>query len=331
MRILTAIKPTGQLTLGHYIGILKNLQEIQKKNYECFIFIANLHALTKPIEPKILYQSSIDIALLYLASGLDSKKNIIFLQSDVSAHSELNVIIQNFFYIGELKRMTQFKSEFQKNKNVSLGLFMYPVLMAADIILYDTNIVPVGEDQIQHIELTRNLVNRFNHIFKKKVFTLPQFVVNKVGKRIMNLLDPTQKMSKSSPKGVIFLKDDADTILKKIMKSVTDSENVIKYDVNKKPGISNLLSIYAALKDCSIQVCEKHFKNYSYADFKKEVAKLVIQKISALQKKYNHILKSNIVYQVLQDGAKKANQIANEKLKKIKTVIGLNVKRKILV
>lgn len=325
IRVLTAIKPTGQLTLGHYIGILKNLKEMQTKNYECFIFIANLHALTQPIEPKVLYQSSIDIALLYLASGLDPQKNVIFLQSDVPAHTELNVIIQNFFYIGELKRMTQFKTQFQKNLNTSLGLFMYPVLMAADIILYDTNIVPVGEDQIQHIELTRNFVHRFNNIFKKKAFVMPNFVVNKVGKRIMNLFDPTKKMSKSSPKGVIFLKDEPDVIFNKIMKSVTDSENVIKYDVNKKPGISNLLSIYASLKDCSIQVCEKHFKNYSYADFKKEVAKLVIQKISMLQKKYNHILKSNIVHQVLKEGAKKANQMANKKLKKIKTIVGLNI------
>lgn len=325
-RILTAIKPTGQLTLGNYIGMLKNLKEIQK-NEKCksFIFIANLHALTKPIKKKELQKNTIDIAIFYLAVGLDLKKSIFFLQSDVNAHSELSVILQNYFYIGELKRMTQFKNEFKKNKNNYLGLFLYPVLMVADILLYDANIIPVGEDQIQHIELTRNFVNRFNNFYKKKIFTMPDYVVNKTGKRIMNLLDPKQKMNKSNVNGVIFLKDKPDVIYKKIMSAVTDSEKKIKYDVANKPGISNLLQIYASLKEIDINECEKHFKNYSYLDFKKEVANIVVSEISALQKKYHQILKSKIINKILKEGAEKANKIANEKLKKIKKIIGLDL------
>ena len=325
-RILTAIKPTGQLTLGNYIGMLKNLKEIQK-NEKCksFIFIANLHALTKPIKKEELQKNTIDIAIFYLAVGLDLKKSIFFLQSDVNAHSELSVILQNYFYIGELKRMTQFKNEFKKNKNNYLGLFLYPVLMVADILLYDANIIPVGEDQIQHIELTRNFVNRFNNFYKKKIFTMPDYVVNKTGKRIMNLLDPKQKMNKSNVNGVIFLKDKPNVIYKKIMSAVTDSEKKIKYDIADKPGISNLLQIYASLKGIDINECEKNFKNYSYLDFKKEVANIVISEISALQKKYHQILKSKIINKILKEGAEKANKIANEKLKKIKKIIGLDL------
>ena len=325
IRILTAIKPTGQLTLGNYIGMLKNLKEMQHKKCKCFIFIANLHALTKPIEKKELQKNSIDIATFYLAIGLDLKKNILFLQSDVSAHSELSVILQNYFYIGELKRMTQFKNEFKKNKNNYLGLFLYPVLMVADILLYDANIVPVGEDQIQHIELTRNLVNRFNNLYKKNVFVMPNYIVNKTGKRIMNLLDPKQKMSKSNPNGVIFLKDKPNIIYKKIMSAVTDSEKKIKYDIINKPGISNLLQIYASLKGIDIKKCEEYFKNYCYLDFKREVANVVVSEISTLQKKYREISKSNIINKVLKSGAKKANEIASKKIKKIKEIIGLKI------
>lgn len=324
-RILTAIKPTGQLTLGNYIGMLKNLKEIQNKKCQCFFFIANLHALTKPIKKEELQKNSIDIAIFYLAVGLDLKKSILFLQSDVSAHSELSTILQNYFYIGELKRMTQFKSEAKKNKNNYLGLFLYPVLMVADILLYDANIIPVGEDQIQHVELTRDLANRFNNIYKKNVFVIPNYTVNKTGKRIMNLLEPKQKMSKSNVNGDIFLKDKPDVIYRKIMSAVTDSGKEIKYDVVNKPGISNLLQIYASLKGIDIKECEERFKNYCYYEFKKEVANIVVSEISALQKKYHQILKSKIINKILKDGAEKANKIANKKLKKIKKIIGLEL------
>jgi len=323
MRILSGIKPTGQLTLGNYIGALKNFKDFQSKG-ECFIFIADLHALTLPIEPETLKNNSKDIAAFYLASGLDPKKCTLFLQSDVSAHAEANAILQNYLYMGELSRMTQFKdkSKSMKDSAIGLGLFAYPVLMCADILLYDANIVPVGEDQTQHVELARDLVNRFNKRYGK-VLTMPKAEVSKVGKRIMSLSNPYKKMSKSDPKGDIFLKDDINVIRKKIMSAVTDSGNEVKYDVNNKPGISNLLTIYAAMKNISIDEAEKHFINYRYGDFKKEVADAVIDEIKPFQDRYKEILSSNIIDEVLKEGAKKASLIANKTLSKIKTAVGL--------
>ena len=221
-RILTGIKPTGQLTLGNYIGVLKNLHKETSRG-DCFYFIADLHALTLPIDPEVLRQNSIDLACFYLAAGLDPNKVTLFLQSEVSAHAEMNAIMQNYLYMGELSRMTQFKDKSAKMNEsaIGLGLFAYPVLMASDIILYDATIVPVGEDQKQHVELTRDLVNRFNNRYGK-VLTMPKPEMRKVGARIMSLSDPTKKMSKSDPKGDIFLKDELATIRKKIMSAVTD-------------------------------------------------------------------------------------------------------------
>ena len=323
MRVLSGIKPTGQLTLGNYIGALKHFKTFQEKN-ECFIFIADLHALTLPIDPKTLSDNSRDIAAFYLASGLDPKKCTLFLQSDVSAHAEANAILQNYLYMGELSRMTQFKDKAKSlNDNaIGLGLFAYPVLMSADILLYEANIVPVGEDQTQHIELTRDLVNRFNKRYGK-ILVMPKAEVNKVGKRIMSLTNPTRKMSKSDPKGDIFLKDDMKTVRKKIMSAVTDSGSEVKYDVVNKPGISNLLVIYASLKEISIEEAEKHFINYRYGDFKKEVADTVVSELEPFQMRYIEILKSGIINSVLKDGALKAQKVANATLRKIKNAVGL--------
>ena len=227
-RILTGIKPTGQLTLGNYIAVLKNLKDQMDKG-DLFYFIADLHALTLPIEPEVLRQNSIDLACFYLAAGLDPKKATLFLQSDVSAHAELNAIMQNYLYMGELSRMTQFKDKSSKMKEnaIGLGLFAYPVLMACDITLYDANIIPVGEDQIQHVELTRDLVNRFNNRYGE-ILVMPEYEVRKIGARIMSLSNPTVKMSKSDPKGDIFLKDNLAVIRKKIMSAVTDSGSEVK-------------------------------------------------------------------------------------------------------
>ena len=315
-RILTGIKPTGQLTLGNYIGVLKNLHKEVERG-ECFYFIADLHALTLPIEPEVLRQNSIDLACFYLAAGLDPKKVTLFLQSSVSAHAELNAIMQNYLYMGELSRMTQFKDKSSKMKEsaIGLGLFAYPVLMASDIILYDASIVPVGEDQVQHVELTRDLVNRINNRYGD-ILTMPKAEMRKVGARIMSLSDPTKKMSKSDPKGDIFLKDDLNVIRKKIMSAVTDSGSEVKYDVENKPGISNLLTIYAALKEISIGEAEKVFVGYRYGDFKKAVADVVCAEMEEFQKRYHEILDSKIYEQVLIDGAKKANEIANVTLKR---------------
>lgn len=322
-RILTGIKPTGQLTLGNYIAVLKNLPKQMEKG-ELFYFIADLHALTLPIEPDVLRQNSIDLAAFYLAAGLDPNRATLFLQSDVSAHSELNSIMQNYLYMGELSRMTQFKDKSSKMKEnaIGLGLFAYPVLMACDIILYDAKTIPVGEDQIQHVELTRDLVNRFNNRYGD-VLTLPNYEVRKVGARIMSLSDPTVKMSKSDPKGDIFLKDDLNVIRKKIMSAVTDSGSEVKYDVVNKPGISNLLTIYAAIKEISIEEAEKLFEGYRYGDFKKAVADAVIDELAPFKERYQKIIDTKAYEQVLIDGAKKASEVANITLKRVQHSIGL--------
>ena len=322
-RILTGIKPTGQLTLGNYIGVLKNLHKEVERG-ECFYFIADLHALTLPIEPEVLRQNSIDLACFYLAAGLDPKKVTLFLQSSVSAHAELNAIMQNYLYMGELSRMTQFKDKSSKMKEsaIGLGLFAYPVLMASDIILYDASIVPVGDDQKQHVELTRDLVNRFNNRYGD-ILTMPKPEMRKVGARIMSLSDPTKKMSKSDPKGDIFLKDDLAVVRKKIMSAVTDSGSEVKYDVENKPGISNLLTIYASLKDISIEEAEKEFEGSRYGDFKKAVADVVVNELEGFQKKYREILESKSYEKVLQEGAKKASEVANKTLVRVKKAVGL--------
>ena len=322
-RILTGIKPTGNLHLGNYIGVLRRLKDLQNRG-ECFIFIADLHALTLPIDPEVLRQNSIDIASFYLAAGLDPEKATMFLQSSVSAHGEINAVFQNYLYMGELSRMTQFKdiSSKMKDSSIGLGIFAYPVLMAGDIVLYDADIVPVGEDQTQHVEIARDLVNRFNNRYGK-VLKMPKAEVSKVGKRIMSLSDPTVKMSKSNPKGDIFLKDDINVIRKKIMSAVTDLGCEVKYDPENKPGISNLLVIYAAMKDISIEEAEAKFVNYRYGDFKKEVADAVIEVIEPLQQRYKEIIENKLYLKVLQEGAIKARKVADKTLKSVHKAVGL--------
>ena len=322
-RILTGIKPTGTLTLGNYIGVLKDLPKATQRG-ESFIFIADLHALTLPIEPEILKQNSIDIACFYLAAGLDPNKVTLFLQSSVSAHAELNAILQNYLYMGELSRMTQFKDKASKMNEsaIGLGLFAYPVLMASDILLYDSTIVPVGEDQVQHVEITRDLVNRFNNRYGE-ILKMPKAEIKKVGARIMSLSEPTKKMSKSDPKGDIYLKDDLKKVRKKIMSAVTDSGSEVKYDVVNKPGISNLLTIYAAIKEISIEQAEAEFKDKRYGEFKGAVADAVCEELEAFQKRYLDILNSKAYEKVLSEGAERARKIANETLNRVKKAVGL--------
>ena len=322
-RILTGIKPTGQLTLGNYTAVLKNLKNMNDRG-ECFIFIADLHALTLPIDPEVLRQNSIDLAAFYLAAGLDPKKNALFLQSSVSAHAELNAIMQNYLYMGELSRMTQFKDKSAKLKEnaIGLGLFAYPVLMACDIVLYDATTIPVGEDQVQHIELTRDLVNRINNRYGE-ILTMSKAELRKVGKRIMSLSDPTVKMSKSDPKGDIFLKDEPAVIRKKIMSAVTDMGCEVKYDEENKPGISNLLQIYCCMKDISIEEAEKRFEGYRYGDFKKAVADAVIEELEPFQARYKEIIANKSYVEALKEGAEKASKIANQTLKRVQKAVGL--------
>ena len=326
-RSLSGIKPTGNLTLGNYIGALKNFKKFQD-DYENFIFIADLHALTLPIDPVELRNNTKDIVAFYIAAGLDPEKTTIFLQSDVSAHSEINSILQNYLYMGELSRMTQFKDKSKKmNENaIGLGLFAYPVLMCGDILLYNADIVPVGEDQKQHVELCRDLVHRFNNRYNKEVFKMPEPIIPKVGARIMSLSDPTRKMSKSDPKGDIFLKDDLNVVRKKIMSAVTDLGSDIYYDPENKPGISNLIQIYASLKDISIEETENIFKDcHKYGEFKKAVADVVVNVLAPFQEKYKEVLASGKIDEILDNGAKRASYIANKTLNKVKKTVGLYV------
>lgn len=320
---LSAIKPTGQLTLGNYLGALRNFPKFQDESKN-IIFIADLHALTLPISPEVLRENTRDVAAFYLAAGLDPKKTIIFLQSMVHQHSELSTIIGNYAYMGEMSRMTQFKekSSHLNEKSIGLGIFTYPVLMAADIVLYNATKVPVGEDQKQHVELCRNLVTRFNHLYGD-ILTLPEPVIPTVGARIMSLSDPTKKMSKSDSKGDIFLKDDEKTIRKKIMSAVTDMETSVHYDKVNKPGISNLMTIYASIKNVTIEDVEKEFVGANYGTFKRAVADAIVAELTPFQNRYREIIASGELDRVLKEGAEQASKIAEVTLEKVKKAIGL--------
>lgn len=322
-RILSGIKPTGQLTLGNYIGAIKNFSRVQKDG-ETFLFIADLHALTLPIDPEVLRNNSRDIAAYYLAAGLDPKYSTIFLQSDVSTHSELAIILQNYLYMGELSRMTQFKDKSQKMKEeaIGLGLFAYPVLMAADIVIYDAKRIPVGEDQVQHVELARDLVKRFNNRYGD-VLVMPKAEIAKVGARIMSLSDPTKKMSKSDPKGDIYLSDSLEVMRKKIMSAVTDLGHEVKYDPENKPGISNLMTIVSSLSGKSFEEIEKEFEGKGYGDFKRAVADVVIAEMEPFKAKYEEIVKSGVVDKVLEEGAKKAYEASKVTLTRVQKAVGL--------
>lgn len=322
-RILSAIKPTGKLTLGNYIGALSHFKDFQDQG-ESFIFIADLHALTLPIEPEDLRNNSRDIAAFYIASGLDPKKTTMFLQSSVSAHAELNAIVQNYLYMGELKRMTQFKDKCSKMADtaIGMGIFAYPVLMAADILLYEATEVPVGEDQAQHVELCRDLVRRFNHRYGE-VLQLPKAVVPKVGARIMSLTDPTKKMSKSDPKGDIFLLDDPRAMRKKIMGAKTDMGPTVTLDPQEKPGIANLLTIYAALDRIPLEEAAHRFDGYRYGDFKKAVADKLDEVMIPFKARYQEIVDSGSYLDVLRQGAEKARAVANKTLRKVQEAVGL--------
>lgn len=325
-RMLSGIKPTGELHLGNYIGALKNFVKYQD-DYEMMVFIANLHTITIPQDPTLINQYLHDAIALYLACGLDKDKATIFLQSDVLAHANLAYILSCHTYEGELDRMSQYKDKKQQQiEGLSAGFYTYPTLMAADILIYDADLVPVGDDQKQHVELARDLANRMNNRYQK-LFKVPKPKIEKVGARIMDLSDPTRKMSKSdqSDKGIIYLLDDAKTATKKIMSAQTDSLNQVKYDPINQPGISNLLTIYAALLEIDILEAEAKFKDYRYGDFKKAVAKEVVTLLADIQTKYQTIIKSNLIEETLKIGQAKANKIANQKLAEVLTALGLQL------
>ncbi|MBA3925855.1 tryptophan--tRNA ligase [Listeria rustica] len=328
--IFSGIQPSGDLTLGNYIGALKQFGQFQE-DYNCFYCIVDEHAITVPQDRLKLRQSIRNLAALYLAVGLDPEKSTLFIQSEVPAHAQAAWILQCNVYIGELERMTQFKDKSTGKAGVSAGLLTYPPLMAADILLYQTDLVPVGDDQKQHIELTRDLAERFN---KKNedadVFVVPDIYVPEQGARVMALQDPTRKMSKSddNKKNAIFLLDPPNVITKKIKSAVTDSSGIVQFDKENKPGISNLLAIYSAMTGESVKALEAKYEGKGYGDFKSDLAEVVVNELSPIQERYEHFLKSPELDDILDQGAEKAARVANKTLKKMENAIGLGRKRR---
>ncbi|RDI47772.1 tryptophan--tRNA ligase [Falsibacillus pallidus] len=326
--IFSGIQPSGTITLGNYIGAMKQFVELQEE-YNCYFCIVDQHAITVPQDRLVLRNNIRSLAALYLAVGIDPEKTTLFIQSEVPAHAQAGWMLQCVAYIGELERMTQFKDKSHGKEAVSAGLLTYPPLMAADILLYNTDLVPVGEDQKQHIELTRDLAERFNKKYND-IFTIPEVRIPKVGARVMSLQDPMKKMSKSDPntKSFITLLDDPKQIEKKIKSSVTDSDGIVKYDKENKPGVSNLLSIYSILSGKSIEELEAAYENKGYGDFKGDLAALVVETIKPIQDKYNELMASSELDEILDKGAEKANRAASKMIKKMENAMGLGRKRK---
>ncbi len=324
--LLSGITATGKLTIANYIGAIKNMVNLQEK-YDSYIFIADLHALTLPIEPEQLNKNKNDLFALYLACGINPDKSTLFFQSDVLEHGMMEWLITVNTTIGELSRMTQFKNKSTKIKSpngmdtIPTGLLMYPTLMVGDILLYNADLIPVGIDQKQHVELTRNIVQRLNNKYKTS-FNEPNPYIPNVGAKIMSLVDPTKKMSKSdkNDKASIYLLDDPEVAYKKIMKAVTDSENKI-YISNEKPGILNLLTIYSALNDLTLEESENKFKNKNYGELKISVAESVKSLLINIQSKYKDMLLR--INELSKIGAEKATKIAKENLEKLMKGMGL--------
>ena len=322
-RVFSGVQPTGQIHLGNYIT-MKNFVK-QQDDKDCFYCVVDMHSITLPQDPDNLRKRTIELAALYVAIGLDPKKVTLFIQSQVPAHAELAWILNCFSYMGELSRMTQFKDKSEGKQMVTTGLFTYPVLMAADILLYDTHFVPVGNDQKQHLELTRDIAVRFNNRFGE-TFVVPEPLISKVeeGARIMALDDPTQKMSKSNPNehSKITLLDSPAKIKKSIMKATTDSEGIIRYDRDSKPGVSNLLTIYSQFSGKSIPELELQYANEGYGTLKKDLVEIVQAEIARVQDTYNKVLESGEIYDILKAGRERATEISLEVLERVKEKVG---------
>lgn len=326
--IFSGIQPSGTITLGNYIGALKQFVELQDE-YNCYFCIVDQHAITVPQDPIQLRKNIKSLAALYIAVGIDPEKATLFIQSEVPAHAQAGWMLQCVTYIGELERMTQFKDKSAGKDAVVAGLLTYPPLMVGDILLYKADLVPVGEDQKQHLELTRDIAERFNKKYND-IFTIPDVRIPKEGARIMSLQDPTKKMSKSDPnqKAFIALLDDPKQIEKKIKSAVTDSEGIVKYDKENKPGISNLLTIYSIFANQTIAEIEKKYEGKGYGDFKGDLAKVVVDAISPIQQKYYELLDSPELDEILDRGAEKADAVASKMLKKMENAMGLGRKKK---
>ncbi|WP_251519399.1 MULTISPECIES: tryptophan--tRNA ligase [Staphylococcus] len=326
--LFSGIQPSGIPTLGNYVGALKQFNEIQD-DYDCFFCIVDQHAITVPQDRLKLRKQIRQLAAIYLAAGIDPEKSTLFIQSEVPAHAQAGWMLTTIASIGELERMTQFKDKSLKQTDgVPAGLLTYPPLMAADIVIYNTNIVPVGDDQKQHMELTRNLVDRFNSRYND-VLVKPEIRVPKVGGRVMSLQDPTKKMSKSddNQKNFISLLDEPNRAAKKIKSAVTDSDGIIKFDRENKPGISNLLSIYANLTEETTDTLEEKYKDSNYGEFKTDLAEIVKEFLTDFQEKYNNFYNSDELDEILDNGRDKAQKASFKTLKKMEKAMGLGRKR----
>jgi len=322
-RVFSGVQPSGNLTLGNYLGALRQFVALQHE-HECFFCVVDLHAITVPQDPSLLRAKTEEVAGLLLAAGLDPARMTLFVQSHVPAHAELCWILNSVTTFGELGRMTQFKDKAKDRKSVSAGLFNYPILMAADILLYRTHLVPVGADQKQHLELTREVAQRFNSRYGE-TFVVPEPLIPKVGARIMALDDPTSKMSKSSevPASYIALLDPPDTVRAKVARAVTDSGREVRYAPQEKPGVSNLLVIYALCSGKSVEEAEQDFEGAGYADLKRAVAESVIETLRPLQARYKDLTVSGEVHEVLAAGRRRAAEVAGPVLEEVKDKVGL--------
>jgi tryptophanyl-tRNA synthetase len=325
MRIFSGIRPSGELHIGNYLGSIYQWIKLQDEN-ECFFGIMDYHAITTPFDPKEMERNIFETLIVYLAAGIDPKKSTIFVQSHVKEHTELAWILGTITPFGDLKRMTQFKEKAKKHPEyVNAGLFNYPLLMAADILLYKTDLVPVGKDQVQHVELTREIARRFNKMFGK-VFKEPKVLLSE-GEKIMSLQNPKKKMSKTDdPKGCILLFDEPEEIEKKVMRAVTDLGREIKYDPAKKLGISNLLKIYSIFSEKPIKELEKKYKGKGYEEFKRDLAKLLIKKLEVFRKKKKELEKRKVyLKEILKRGAERAEKIAKLTMKEVREKMGLEI------
>ena len=324
-RVFSGVQPTGNIHLGNYLGALKQFVELQE-DHECIYCIVDMHAITVPQDPEVLKEHILDVAALYLAVGVDPEKSIVFVQSDVPGHAELSWILTCNSYTGELSRMTQFKDKSKNKESAPAGLFTYPILMAADILLYDTDVVPVGNDQKQHIELCRDLAVRVNGKYPD-TFVIPDGRFLKEGARIMALDDPSKKMSKSAENihSRISLLDDPAKIKKSIMKATTDSEGVIRFDTENKPGISNLLNIYSVLSGISIADLENKYEGKGYGDFKKDLVEVTVKALTPIRERFEEIRNSEELIRILREGAGKADAIAKKTIERVKGNFGLGL------
>ncbi len=321
--LFSGMQATGTLTLGNYLGALKNWVDLEEE-YECFYCVVDMHSITIRQEPAELRKRARNLLMLYIAAGLNPEKNCIYYQSHVSAHAELSWILNCFTYIGELNRMTQFKDKSAKHAdNINAGLYTYPVLMAADILLFQSDVVPVGSDQKQHLEITRDIAERFNSIYGD-VFTIPEPYFGKMGARIMSLQEPEKKMSKSdeNPNASIYLMDDPDTIMRKFKRAVTDSDNEIRY-AEDKPGIRNLIDIYGAATGKSVSDTEKEFASVGYGDFKLAVGESVVALLKPIQDRFAQLSKDKgQIDTIIKNNAEKANYYAQKTLRKVQKKVG---------